>query len=99
MSAVIVVRRQVMSTKRGPRYSKIEFARRGDEIFEREVRAHLSGENPSHFLAIDIETGDFEIDENEMKACDRLHERKPDAQIWLRKVGSRYARKFGGRFD
>ena len=83
-----------MSTKRGRRYSKEEFSRLGDEVFEKTVRAQLEGKNLRDFLAIDIETGDFEIDENEMKACDRLRERVPDAQIWLRKVGSPIARHF-----
>jgi hypothetical protein len=32
-----------------------------------------------------------------MAACDRLRARVPDAQVWLRKVGSRFARRFGGR--
>jgi hypothetical protein len=83
------------ATKR--RYSKEEFARRGEAIFEQKIRAQLKGENPRDFLAIDIETGDYEIDKSEIVACDRLRERVPDAQIWLRKVGSRSARRFGGR--
>jgi hypothetical protein len=56
----------------------------------------LKDENNRHFLAIDIETGEYEIDANEMAACDRLEARVPDAQIWLRRVGSRFARRFGG---
>lgn len=86
-----------MQTKRGPRYSKEEFARRGEEIFEKVVRPQLQGKNPLHFLAIDIETGAFEVDADEMRACDRLEERVPDAQIWLRRVGSKSARRFGGK--
>lgn len=31
----------------------------------------------------------------ELAASDRLFARKPDAQIWFRRVGSRYARRFG----
>jgi hypothetical protein len=84
-----------MGTKRGPRYSKEEFARRGEDIFETEIRPKLHGENPRHFLAIDIETGAYEVDADEMAACDRLEARVPDAQIWLRRVGSKYARRFG----
>ena len=86
-----------MGTKRGPRYSKEEFAKRGEAIFEKEICANLKGHNPRHFLAIDIETGDYEVDESEMAACDRLEARVADAQIWLRRVGSKYARHFGGR--
>ena len=80
-----------------PRYSKEEFARRGDAIFEKDIRPHLKHEDDDDFVAIDIETGAYEIDASEMAACDRLRARVPDAQVWLRKVGSRFARRFGGR--
>jgi hypothetical protein len=80
-----------------PRYSKEEFAKRGDAIFEKDISPHLKNKNGDAFVAIDIDTGDYEIDANEIAACDRLRARVPDAQVWLRKVGSRFARRFGGR--
>ncbi|MBM3995792.1 MAG: hypothetical protein FJ303_16815 [Planctomycetes bacterium] len=83
------------TTKR--RYPKEEIARRGEEIFEKQVRPSLKGASARHFIAIDIETGEYEIDESEMAACARLRSRVPEAQIWLRRVGSRSARRFGGR--
>lgn len=79
-----------------PRYGKEEFARRGDAIFERDIRPHLKNKGGNDFVAIDIETGAYEIDADEMIACDRLRVRVPLAQIWIRKVGSRFARHFGG---
>ena len=86
-----------MSTIRGPRYSKEEFARRGEAIFEQEIRPKLKGRNPRDFVLIDIETGCYEIDADEDAASDRLAARIPDAQIWMRRVGSRVSRRFGGR--
>jgi hypothetical protein len=80
-----------------PRYSKEEFARRGDEIFERVVRPRVEDEDERKFVLIDIETEDFEVDADEIAASDRLLARNPDAQVWMRRVGSRYARSFGGR--
>ena len=81
--------------KAQPRYSKEEFARRGDEIYERVLRPTLERENESRFVAIDIETGAYEIDADELAASDRLLDRVPNAQIWLRRIGSRYAHRFG----
>jgi hypothetical protein len=78
-----------------PRYSKQEFARRGDEIYEQSVRAHVNKSDDGKFAVIDIETGDYEIDTDELLAHDRLLSRKPDAQVWVTQVGSRYARRFG----
>lgn len=89
-----------MATIRRPRYSKDEFAKRGEAIFEKEIRPNLGKRNSRHFVLIDIETGDYEIDSDEDAASDRLLARIPDAQIWMRRVGSRHSRKFGaGRFS
>jgi hypothetical protein len=84
-------------TVRQPRYSKEEFARRGDDIYESQVRAQVETGNHGKIVAIDLETGAFEVDESEVAACNRLEARCPDAQIWIIRVGSRYVRRFGGR--
>lgn len=76
-----------------PRYSKEEFARRGDEIYEKSIRPCMKKSDVGKFIVIDIETGDYEI-----AASDRLLARIPEAQVWLRRVGSKYARSFGPRF-
>ncbi len=78
-----------------PRYSKEEFARRGDEIYDRDIGPHVGAGDEGKFVAIDIETGAYEIDVDELAASDRLLARNPDAQIWLTRVGSRYVRRFG----
>jgi hypothetical protein len=83
------------SSKR--RYSKEEFARRGDTAYDSVVRPHLKPEDKGRLVALDIETNEFEIDEEELKACKRLRARVPDAQIWIVRVGSRYVHRFGGR--
>ena len=80
-----------------PRYSKEEFARRGNEIFERDIKTRLETEDDGKFIVIDIETGAYEVDADEMAASDRLRARHPEAQIWLRRVGSPHARRFGPR--
>jgi hypothetical protein len=80
-----------------PRYSKDEFARRGDAIYERDIRSAIEAGNKGKFVAIDIETGAYEVDAEEQIASDRLLMRVPGAQIWLRRVGSRHVRRFGGR--
>lgn len=84
-------------TVRQPRYSKEEFARRGDEIYESQVRSQVEEGNHGKIVAIDIETGAFEVDESEVAACNRLEARYPDAQIWIVRVGFRHVRRFGGR--
>lgn len=80
-----------------PRYSKEEFARRGDAVYEDEIRPIVELGNEGKFVAIDIETGAYEIDSDEVAASDRLGAGVPDAQIWLKRIGSRYVRRFGPR--
>ena len=82
---------------RQPRYSKEEFARRGDEIYERQIRPKVEPANKGKFVAIDIDSGEFELADDELCACDRLLVRRPDAQTWLIRVGSRSVHRFGGR--
>ena len=72
-----------------PLFSKEEFARRGDEIYERTILPRLKAEDEGKFVAIDIETEAYEIDTDELAASDRVLATHPNAQTWLRRVGSR----------
>jgi len=80
-----------------PLYSKEEFAKRGDLIYQTQIRPKIELSNQDKIVAIDLETGDFEVDAREITACNRLEARHPDAQIWIVRVGSRHVRRFGGR--
>src|SRR5579872_4873084 len=77
------------------RYLKEEFARRGNEIYERDIRPQVEADNKGKYVAIDIETGQWEMDASEIAAGDCLRTRVPDAQIWMVRVGYGYIRRFG----
>ncbi len=81
---------------RQPRYSKEEFARRGKEIYERDIRSHVEADHTGKFVAIDIETGAWEMDADDFIATQRLADRAPDAQMWLARVGHRATYRIGG---
>ena len=55
-----------------PRYTMEEFARRGREIYERDILPKVPQEDYGKFAAIDIETGQYAIDEDEYEATERL---------------------------
>ena len=55
-----------------PRYSKEEFARRGNEIYESQVRSQVEEGNQGRIVAIDIETGAFELADDTITATDHL---------------------------
>jgi hypothetical protein len=79
------------------RYSKEELARRGQELYESGIQQQVEMGNDSKIVAIDIETGDFEVDENIVPATNRLFERHPDAQPWVIRIGHRAVDRFGAR--
>jgi hypothetical protein len=82
---------------RQPRYSKEEFAQRGDALYETVVRAQIEEGDHGKIVAINLETEAFEVDASEIAACDRLEASHPNAQIWIVRIGSRHVRRFGGR--
>ena len=74
------------------KYSNEEAARLGNAIYDREVRPKMTGDDHGKFVAIDMDTGEWEMDPDEMVAGDRLRGRLPDAQIWMTRVGYGYIR-------
>jgi len=47
----------------------------------------LHPEDDGKFVAIDVETGDFEIDPDDYTAATSLQSRAPNANVWLMRVG------------
>lgn len=80
---------------RQPRYTIEDAARRGDEIYDRDIRNEVEPTHNDEIVAIDLDSGAWEIDADEDTASDRLQSRLPDAQIIVIRVGSRYVRRFG----
>jgi len=84
-------------TVRQPRYDKEEFARRGDEIYETQVRPQVEEGNHGKIVAIDIETAAFEVADDIVTASEHLLARLPDAQTWFIRIGHRAVYHFGAR--
>ena len=82
---------------RQPRYSKEEFAQRGDYLYETQIKSQVEVGNNNKIVAIDIETGAFEVADEILTATDRLFERIPDAQPWIVRIGHRAVHRFGAR--
>ena len=64
-----------------------ELARLGSEVYDRKIRPTLRPEDDLKYVAIDVETGEFEIDPDDYTAVMRLRTRLPEADIWLERVG------------
>ena len=82
----------------GPRRSREETARLGDEIYQRDVRPQVEADHGGEVVAIDVESGGWAVGDNVIAATDRLRALCPDAiDVWLLRVGYRALHHFGGR--
>jgi hypothetical protein len=81
--------------ERQPRLSKEEHARLGTAIYEQHVRPQVEAANQGKIVAIDVETGAFEVAEDTLTASQRLLTRYPDAQIWCVRISHRGVHRFG----
>lgn len=79
------------------RYSKEELAQRGQALYDSSIRQQVEAGNKGKIVAIDIETGAFEVDENLVSATNRLFDLYPDAQPWVIRIGYRAVDHFGAR--
>jgi hypothetical protein len=82
-----------------PHFSSEEVAELGEAVFERAVAAKLRGHDLHHFVAIDVHSGEYEVDADAGQAIHRLMDRRPESRFWLRRVGSRVAHTFGPRLQ
>jgi hypothetical protein len=69
------------------KYTKEEIARRGEAIYENQIRPHVEAEFNGKILVIDIESGDYEIGDTTLAAADLLKSRRPDAEIYVMRIG------------
>jgi hypothetical protein len=84
----------------GRPHDKAEIARRGKALYERLVREDVEagGANEGRFLAIDVDSGDYEVADAALRAGAGLRRRRPDAAVYLMRVGRPTTFRLGGRF-
>lgn len=74
-----------------------EIARRGREIYDREIRQKVEDGNQGKFVVIDILTHDFEVADDDPMASERILQRNPDALLYGIRIGSPAAYRIGFR--
>jgi hypothetical protein len=77
--------------------SREAVAQRAKRLYERNIRQEVEiDENIGKMVIIDIETGDYKVDENGLRAADYLSEKHPNARLVGFKIGYNVAAAFGG---
>ena len=64
-----------------------EIARRGEEIYYRDILPQIEAGNEGRVVAIDVNTGEFEMAGTGFESAERLRERVPAAVVFFMRVG------------
>ncbi|MDD9974823.1 MAG: hypothetical protein OXU27_12500 [Candidatus Poribacteria bacterium] len=73
-------------------------AARGEKIYQQQIRDKVDPKHKGKFLVLDLETGDYEIDAEDLVATDRLLAKHPNAIIYGVRVGFPAAYGIGFNF-
>ena len=73
-----------------------ELGRLGDAIYDQQIRPSRQPEDKGKFVAVDVDTGEYEMDEDDYTAVMRLRGRMPAADMWLIRVGYPTTCRIGG---
>jgi len=76
-------------------YTTAEIVRLGREIYERGIRAKVEHEHDGEFVVVDIVTGEYEVDADDVAASDRALARNPEAVLYSLRVGRAAAYRIG----
>ena len=80
-------------------YTPDEVRARGEALYAEQIRDQVKAEDKGKFLVMDIETGDYEIDEEDLRATKRVLAKRPAAVVYGLRIGHRAAYRLGGRFS
>jgi hypothetical protein len=84
-----------MATTAVPTVTDDEIIERGKAVYESRLKSLVEPEHIGKYIAIDVETGDYEIDRDDLAVEDRLLKRHPDANLFLTRVGAKTAYSMG----
>jgi hypothetical protein len=64
-------------------------------MYEQRVQPQLPEGSEGKIVAVDVETGAFEIADDALTASERLFATQPAAQPWFVRIGHRAVHRFG----
>ena len=79
------------------RYSNAEIGRIGEDIYHREIRPQVMPQDKGKFLILDIVSGDYEVDADDLQGEKRLRSRRPDGVLYNIRIGYTSAYSLSGR--
>lgn len=81
------------------KHQRSEFGRRAHSIYDAELRHKLEPEQNGRYLALEVETGDYEIADRFRDANEKLRERHPlPTLFFVFRIGYPAAVRMGGHY-
>ena len=80
-------------------YTPQEIESRGEAIYVRQIRDKVNPKHKDKFVVIDIETGEYEVNEDDLAATKRLLAICPNAVIYGLRIGFPTACRIGSGFS
>ncbi len=80
-------------------YRPGEISSLGKSIYQEKIKHLVEPQENGKFIVIDVESGEYEIDEQDVVASSRLRERRPNAVTYGVIIGYRVAYSLGGRIE
>ena len=80
-----------------PSYTREEIVERGEALYNQQIREAVEAGNEGNFLVLDVETGAYEVDVDELAAVQRARAKNPDAVLYILRIGYATAYKIGGQ--
>ena len=78
-----------------PRYASAEIVQRGQRWYEQQIRGQVEPQHAGEFLVVDVETGDYEIDPEDVQAFRRAKAKHPDGAFYIVRIGAPTAYRLG----
>lgn len=72
-----------------------DVVRCGQALYDQSIRERVEEQNRGKFLALDVDTGEYEIDSDELAALDRASAKRPHSSLYLIRVGYPTAHRIG----
>jgi hypothetical protein len=81
-------------------WSREEVARRARALYDSRIRPQVEQEeNIGKMVIINVETGEFRVDETGLEAARRLREKQPNARLFGLRIGYNVAASLGGLME
>jgi hypothetical protein len=78
------------------KYTPEQVESRGEAVYEQEIRSKVEPQHKGKFLVVDVETRQYEIDEEDVTATKRALAKRPEAVLYGLPIGYPTAYRLGG---